>query len=85
MIVAVEVLKLSAMRIAKPVRGGGALGARMNLFDRFARVVKVRKAPKRQSFTFSWFSFNILIVVVVMVRFCHLSNAVIRKRCHKFV
>ncbi|KAK8466544.1 hypothetical protein PHAVU_008G099200 [Phaseolus vulgaris] len=36
----VEVLKLSAMRIAKPVRGGGALGARMNLFDRFARVVK---------------------------------------------
>lgn len=33
-----EVLK--GMRIAKPVRGGGALGARMNLFDRFARVVK---------------------------------------------
>ncbi|WVZ07859.1 hypothetical protein V8G54_021205 [Vigna mungo] len=36
----VEALKLSAMRIPKPVRGGGALGARMNLFDRFARVVK---------------------------------------------
>ncbi|QCE11652.1 membrane-associated 30 kDa protein, chloroplastic isoform X1 [Vigna unguiculata] len=36
----VEALKVSAMRIAKPVRGGGALGARMNLFDRFARVVK---------------------------------------------
>ncbi|KAG4967123.1 hypothetical protein AAZX31_12G047300 [Glycine max] len=36
----VEVLKLRVMRIVKPTRGGGALGARMNLFDRFARVVK---------------------------------------------
>ncbi|KAK7264366.1 hypothetical protein RJT34_31973 [Clitoria ternatea] len=35
----VEVLKLRGMRMVKPVRGG-ALGARMNLFDRFARVVK---------------------------------------------
>lgn len=75
-----EVLKLRVMRIAKPARGGGALGARMNLFDRFARVVKVKKALKRQSL-----SFNILIVVVVMVRFCHLSNAVVRKRCLKLV
>lgn len=75
-----EVLKLRVMRIVKPTRGGGALGARMNLFDRFARVVKVKKALKRQSL-----SFNILIVVVVMVRFCHLSNAVVRKRCLKFV
>lgn len=76
-----EVLKLRVMRIVKPTRGGGALGARMNLFDRFARVVKVKKkALKRQSF-----SFNILIVVVVMVRFCHLSNAVVRKRCLKLV
>lgn len=75
-----EVLKLRVMRIVKPTRGGGALGARMNLFDRFARVVKVKKALKRQSL-----SFNILIVVVVMVRFCHLSNAVVRKRCLKLV
>ncbi|OIW08685.1 hypothetical protein TanjilG_03361 [Lupinus angustifolius] len=37
----VEVLKLKTIRIIKPVQcGGGALGTRMNLFDRFARVVK---------------------------------------------
>ncbi|KAJ1410464.1 PspA/IM30 [Sesbania bispinosa] len=40
----VGVLKLRGMRMVKPVRssshGGGALGTRMNLFDRFARVVK---------------------------------------------
>ncbi|XP_027354631.1 membrane-associated 30 kDa protein, chloroplastic isoform X1 [Abrus precatorius] len=42
----VEVLKLRGIRIVKPVgssgcrRGGGAVGAGMNLFDRFARVVK---------------------------------------------
>jgi len=79
----VEALKVSAMRIAKPVRGGGALGARMNLFDRFARVVKVKKSTETTAFSFLWFSFNIFFVV--MVRFCHLSNAVIRKRYHKYV
>ncbi|OIW05704.1 hypothetical protein TanjilG_23490 [Lupinus angustifolius] len=37
----VEVLKLRRIRIVKPVQcGGGALGTRMNLFDRFTRVVK---------------------------------------------
>ncbi|KAK2435672.1 Membrane-associated 30 kDa protein, chloroplastic [Trifolium repens] len=36
----VKTLKFRGMRIAKPVRGGGAIGAGMNLFDRFARVVK---------------------------------------------
>ncbi|GAU47205.1 hypothetical protein TSUD_89140 [Trifolium subterraneum] len=36
----VETLKFRGIRIAKPVRGGGAIGAGMNLFDRFARVVK---------------------------------------------
>ncbi|KAL1361909.1 hypothetical protein HN51_010219 [Arachis hypogaea] len=40
------VVKLRGVRVVKPLRsscstnGGGALGTRMNLFDRFARVVK---------------------------------------------
>jgi hypothetical protein len=42
-ILAVETLKFRGMKIAKPVRGGGAIGAGMNLFDRFARVVKVKE------------------------------------------
>ncbi|KAK7257892.1 hypothetical protein RIF29_32203 [Crotalaria pallida] len=37
----VEILKLKRIRSIKPVQcGGGAVGTRMNLFDRFARVVK---------------------------------------------
>nr|AFK43394.1 unknown [Lotus japonicus] len=36
----VEVLRLSGMRVVKPVRAPRRGGARMNLFDRFARVVK---------------------------------------------
>lgn len=39
------------MRIVKPLRttrGGGALGAGMNLFDRFARVVKVKEMIQRE-------------------------------------
>ncbi|CAJ2679112.1 unnamed protein product [Trifolium pratense] len=36
----VDTLKFRGMKIAKPVRGGGAIGAGMNLFERFSRVVK---------------------------------------------
>ncbi|XP_058730064.1 membrane-associated 30 kDa protein, chloroplastic isoform X1 [Vicia villosa] len=36
----VDTLKFRGVRTAKRVRGGGAIGASMNLFDRFARVVK---------------------------------------------
>lgn len=44
----VEALKVTRISIAHSTRshcyrqGGGALNTRMNLFDRFARVVKVR-------------------------------------------
>lgn len=37
----VEVIKLAPNRHHSFGQRGGALGARMNLFDRFARVVKV--------------------------------------------
>lgn len=33
-------VKFRGLKIAKPVRGGGAIGAGMNLFERFSRVVK---------------------------------------------
>ena len=44
---AVGALRVTQLRVARSKRvdshrkGGGALGTRMNLFDRFARVVKV--------------------------------------------
>ncbi|CAJ2679113.1 unnamed protein product [Trifolium pratense] len=43
----VDTLKFRGMKIAKPVRGGGAIGAGMNLFERFSRVVKVLASQKR--------------------------------------
>lgn len=78
-----DTLKFRGMRISKPVRGGGALGASANLFDRFARVVKVKEITHKSSVC--GFSFYILIVVVIMVRFRYLSYAVIRKCYHKFL
>lgn len=47
-LLAVEALKVTRIRTGLCTQshcygqGGGALGTRMNLFDRFARVVKVR-------------------------------------------
>jgi len=47
------------MKIAKPVRGGGALGASMNLFERFTRVVKVKEINLQEVvFSFCDFRFN---------------------------
>lgn len=81
MILLVEVLKLKRIRIIKPLRcGGGALGTRMNLFDRFARVVKV-KSLNNNRFSFISLAFDNLIVVVIFM----VSNAVVRKCNHKFL
>ena len=54
--VAVEALRVPRLRIAHSDRlrrnchGGGAFGSQMNIFSRFARVIKVRKYKKRLFF-----------------------------------
>ena len=38
---------MTPLRSSCSAHGGGALGTRMNLFDRFARVVKVKSLERR--------------------------------------